>query len=134
MNSENNTIEKINEYVIKSVAKKMITLTSCSSMPFTRLNFSNSKTGRYGFNLEDNGKFISIRGTEKLTVYIANEESGYKQNFLISDITIDKLSTDSAAESYKKYCINTIITILKAWMETDKGEEPKLGEWHLYKF
>lgn len=126
------TIISINEDVVKSVLKKVITPTSKENMPFDKLSFSVTKSG-YGFSLEDGKKFLAVRSNDKLMVYITNQKADYKKNFLISDTKLEKLKTDSAVEIYKKNCVNTIYTIIKKWVETSEDKKPELGEWNQYK-
>ena len=133
MSRANDSINSINEDIVKAVARKIITSTSLGNIPFTKLIFG-IQSGKYGFSIEDNKKFISVRCAEKLTVYINNSQAEYKKTFVISDVTLEKLATDSAVESYKKYCINTVSTIIKTWIDTPEDKVPDLGEWNLYKF
>ena len=133
MSKEPLRINSINEDIVKSVAKKVITFTSLGNVPFTKLVFG-IQSGKYGFSIEDGAKFISVRSTEKLTVYINNTGAKYKKTFMISDTQIEKLTTDSSIESYKKYCISTIYTIIKTWIVTPEEKIPDLGEWNLYKY
>lgn len=129
------TITITNEDIIRSVIKKVLSNTSSTNMPFDSMVYSNTKSG-YGFTLNKiQGKhFLSVRNNEKLVVYIKNEAIDYFKTFTISDIPIEKLPNSSAVESYRKYCINTIYTIIKTWLSTKEGEKPDLGNWYLYKY
>ena len=133
MAKDKETITSINEDIVRAVVKKVITPTSKDNMPFGKLTFSVTKSG-YGFSLEDGKKFIAVRSTDKLMVYITNQKADYKKNFLISDTKIEKLSTESIVETYKKYCINAIYTIIKVWLDTTEDKKPELGEWNAYKY
>ena len=127
------SINNINEDIIKSVSKKVITSTSLGNIPFTKLIFG-IQAGKFGFSIEDGSKFISVRCSDKLTVYINNSQAEYKKTFVISDVSLEKLTTQSVVESYKKYCINTIYTIIKTWIDTAEKDTPNLGEWNVYKY
>lgn len=133
MSKEEITINSINDDIVKNVLKKVITPTSADHMAFDKLTFSKTKSG-YGFSLEDGKKFLAVRSTEKLMVYINNSAADYKKNFLISDTKIGELTTKSSIEIYKKNCSNTIYTIIKTWLEVSASEKPSLGEWNLYKY
>ena len=130
------TIEEINEGIIKTVAKKVIDLTSSGNMPFTSITYTITNSG-YGFTLTKAYKekvLLSVRTKDGIKVHVRNDELDYAQTFPISDIQIDRIPTESAVESYKKYCVNTIYTIIKTWIDTPLDKKPELGEWHLYKY
>ena len=128
------TIITINEDIIRSIAKKVITYTSSENMPFNELVFSRSKAG-YGFQIQDEGKFMSVRSHgKKLMVHITNSASGYKKNFTISEASRPELKTKTSVDSYKKYCVNTAYIIYKTWAETPKHKAPDLGDEVLYKY
>ena len=128
-------IEEINEDITKSVAKKVITMTSSGYMPFGNLTLSVTKKG-YGFTLRRKNKniFLSVRASDELVVIVNNQSINHYAKYPISDVTLEKLPTDSSIESYKKYCVNTIVTIIKTWFATPDDKKPDLGEWNLYKF
>ncbi len=130
---EKKTITEINDEVVRAVAKKLINSTNSNNMPFADISFHISKAG-YGFIIRTSKKdLLSVRNGKTLFVNINNTTS-YSQRFLISDISMDKLTTESAVESYKKYCINTIYSLYKKWLESVNEKEPKLGNYYLYKF
>ena len=132
---EKKSMVALNEDIVRAVLKKEITPTSTQNMPFDKLTFSKARSG-YGFSLEcGKDKFLSVRSGERLMVYITNSGSAeYKKNFVISDIKADRLPNESAVESYKKYCINTIHTIIKEFLSTPADQKPNLGDETLYKF
>lgn len=130
----NITILDINEDIVKSVAKKIITNTSSKDMPFSSLTMSVSKRG-YGFTVSKN-KYnrLSLRAGDKLSIHIGNETLSYNQSFLISDIGIESLSPESVLENYKKYCINAAYTLYKRWIFHPDNSEPDLGTYYTYKY
>lgn len=125
----------INEDIIRSVSKKIITTSSSENMPFENFSLSVTNNG-YGFSVTESKKnrFSVRHNNEKISVFIRNEISDYKMTFLISDTTYDKLTTESVTESYKKYCINTIYTLYKSWQSCPADKKPDLGTYFLYKY
>ena len=125
----------INEDVIKAVIKKLVTSSSSENMPFESLSLTITKSG-YGFLVKESKKNrLSVRNNhDKIFVYISNDAVPYNLTYIISDTTKDKLTTDSATESYKKYCINTLYTIYKTWISCHEDKKPDLGSYSLYKY
>ena len=135
MIKQSQTIEKLNESIVRAVAKKAMDLTSLDNMPFETMTFTPTKNG-YGFTLykKDKNILLSVRSNDALKVHVRNSNIDFASTYPISDISIDKLSTDSAVESYKKYCIGTIYAIIKTWLDTPSDKKPPLGKWDLYKY
>lgn len=135
MGKQELTIETVNENIVRSVAKKALDLTSLRNMPFEIMTFTPTKNG-YGFTLykKDKNILLSVRSNDALKVHVRNRNLDYATSYPISDITMDKIPTESAVEAYKKYCTGTIYTIMKTWLDTPDNKKPELGEWHLYKY
>ena len=134
--SKQNTIEEINAWIVKAIAKKTLDLASLDAMPFAVLTFAVTKSG-YGFSMTKEGKdriLLSVRTKDGIKVHIRNEKIDYVQTYPISDITLDRIPTDSAVKAYKKYCVNTVYTIIQTWLDTADDQKPDLGEWNLYKY
>ncbi len=133
MSKEKETIVTINEEIVRSVVKKVITNTSSENTPFDKLIFSMMNAG-YGFSIEDGKKFLAVRATDKLMVHISNKTLGYKKNFILSDTKREKITTDSEIEIYKKYGINAAYTLIKKWLELGDNETPDFGKMDQYKY
>ena len=127
------TIESINEDIVKAAMKKVITPTSSGDIPFAKLTFSETKSG-FGFSMDSPGKFLTVRCTDRIKVFMSFEKTGYKKTFLISNEKLEKLTTENLVETYKKYCITTIYSLIRSWTCHDANEQPDLGEWDAYKY
>ena len=125
------SLTEMNVQVVKSVLRKVVNNTSYNKLPFKELNFSMAQNLGYGFTLNDYQKFLAVRASSKLVVYINNSGANYKKTFVICDTDKGQLSTDAARKSYEKYCVTSIISIIQEW---EKSSTPKLGEETLYKF
>ena len=124
----------LNESALRSVMKKIISGTSTETMLFEKMILSITDSG-YGFYITKEKQLFSVRCKDStVKVAVRNDNVGYAQNFLISDTPIEKLTTDSAIESYLKFCINTIFSIYKAWVVSPADTAPGLGTYNLYKF
>lgn len=125
------TMTEMNVQVVKSVLRKVINATEYNKLPFKELNFSMAPNLGYGFTINDYQKFLAVRASTKLMVYINNTGSAYKKSFVICDSDKGQLSTEAARKAYEKYCVTTIISIIQEW---EKNSTPELGDETLYKF
>lgn len=125
------TLTEMNVQVVKAVLRKVVNNTSYNKLPFKELNFSMAQNYGYGFTLSDYQKFMAIRATSKLMVFINNAGSQYKKTIVICDSDKGQLSTETSRKAYEKYCTTTIMSIIQEW---EDNEKPDLGDETIYKF
>lgn len=139
MSSTRVTFSSINVGIVKSVMRKIINDSGYATLPFDELKLNMIADLGYGFSLSKsdgkNNSFVAVRAKKGLRVYFTKTTVAgtFKKMVVICDEDKGVTTSEIAKKAYEKYCISTIMSLIKLWEDAD-GKVPDIKDKDKYKY